>query len=214
MLGPRAHSKSVFKSTEEAKNKLKQPSILLTVLLLAPLAALHSADQRVPSARPDIVLADFEQGYGQWTVKGEAFNHSTTDVRGGVKGFAGIKPDLFDIEFEWDASQQKDFRLSIWDREVFVFNAKDSTFSVNGEVQEVAPVNGTSKVRIICDRSLCSFYFNDGYEAGNRYLGKFRPERKEALKLQGDAGQVFKTFQVRSLRPRWKTAETLTSGRP
>jgi fructan beta-fructosidase len=123
---------------------------------------------------------------------------------------ADIKPDLFDLEFEWDATQQEDFRLSVWDREVFAFNAKDSTCSFSGEAHKVTPMDGTIKVRMICDRGLCSFYINDGYEAGNRYIGKFRPECKEALKLQGDPGQTFKTFQVRSLRPRWKTAEPVT----
>ena len=47
---------------------------LLTALLLAPLAT-HAADKPAQSSRPDIVLADFEQGYGNWTVEGEAFNH-------------------------------------------------------------------------------------------------------------------------------------------
>ena len=123
---------------------------------------------------------------------------------------ADVKPDLFDIEFEWDASQQKDFRLSIWDREIFAFNSKESTYSVDGQKRKVAPVNGTIKVRLISDRSICSFYINDGYEAGNCYLGKFRPECKQALNLQGDTGHVFKIFQVRSLRPTWKTSETST----
>ena len=125
-----------------------------------------------------------------------------------------IKPDLFDLEFEWDAAQQKDFRLSVWDREVFAFHAKDSTFSVDGEVHKIAPAKGTIKVRMICDRSLCSFYINDGYEAGNRNLGKFRPECKEALKLQGLPGQMFKTFQVRSLRPAWRARASSGSNSP
>jgi hypothetical protein len=46
-----------------------------TALLLAPIVAVHAADQQT---RPDIVIADFEQGYGNWTVEGEAFNHPTT----------------------------------------------------------------------------------------------------------------------------------------
>ena len=119
---------------------------------------------------------------------------------------SGIKPDLFDIEFEWDAAQQKDFHLNIWDRKIFAFSAKDSTCSVDGQKRKVTPVNGTIKVRLICDRSLCSIYINDGYEAGNRYLGKFVPECKQALSLQGDGGNIFKMFQVRTLRPTWKTA--------
>ncbi|MEI8196926.1 MAG: hypothetical protein WCI73_13580, partial [Phycisphaerae bacterium] len=68
---------------------MKHIQVLIALLLLAPLASLHSADKPAPSARPDIVLADFEQDYGKWTVKGEAFNHPTTDIRGGVKGFTG-----------------------------------------------------------------------------------------------------------------------------
>ena len=36
-----------------------------------------------------------------------------------------------------------------------------------------------------------SFYINDGYEAGNRFLGKFVPECKQALSLQGDDGMIF-----------------------
>jgi sucrose-6-phosphate hydrolase SacC (GH32 family) len=116
----------------------------------------------------------------------------------------GIQPDLLDIEFEWDAAQQKDFRLVIWDRDLFAFNARDSTYSVDGQKRKVAPVNGTIKVRLICDRSLVSFYINDGTEAGNRYLAKFVPEYKQALSLQGDNGAVFKTLQVRALQPTWK----------
>ena len=119
---------------------------------------------------------------------------------------AGIKPDLFDIEFEWDATHKKDFQLNIWDREIFAYNAKDSTYSVDGQKRKVTLVNGAIKVRLICDRSLCSFYINDGYEAGNRYLAGFRPECKQALSLQGDGGTIFKTFQVRSLRPTWRRA--------
>ena len=119
---------------------------------------------------------------------------------------AEIKPDLFDIEFEWDAAQQKDFQLKVWDRDLFAFNAKDMTYSVDGQKRKVTPVNGMIKVRLICDRSLVSFYINDGYEAGNCYLGKFVPECKQALSLQGDTGNIFKTFQVRTLRPTWKTA--------
>jgi fructan beta-fructosidase len=118
---------------------------------------------------------------------------------------AEIKPDLFDIEFEWDAAQQKDFRLNVWDRNLFAFNAKDMTYSVDGKKHKVTPVNGTIKVRLIIDRSLVSFYINDGYEAGNCYFGKFTPECKQAIPLSGDAGQVFKSFQVRTLRPTWKT---------
>ena len=67
---------------------MKPTLTLLTALLLAPLAALHAADKPAQPSRPDIVLADFEQGYGDWTVKGEAFNHPTTPVSG-AKGFVG-----------------------------------------------------------------------------------------------------------------------------
>jgi fructan beta-fructosidase len=116
----------------------------------------------------------------------------------------GIQPDLFDIEFEWDAAQQKDFSLNIWDRKIFAFSAKDSTYSVEGQKRKVTPVNGTIKMRLICDRSLCSFYLNDGYEAGNRYLAGFRPECKQAVSIHGDGATVFKTFQVCALRPTWK----------
>jgi fructan beta-fructosidase len=123
-----------------------------------------------------------------------------------------IKPELFDIEFEWDAAQQGDFQLKVWDRELFTFSAKGSTYEVHGQNKgvepaklEVAPVNGTIKVRLICDRSMVSYFINDGYEAGNRYLAGFRPECKQALSLQGDAATVFKSFEVRALRPTWKT---------
>jgi hypothetical protein len=126
---------------------------------------------------------------------------------------AGIKPELFDIEFEWDAARQGDFQLKVWDQELFSFNAKESTYEVHGRngitihsKWRVSPVNGTIKVRLICDRSMCSYFINDGYEAGNRYLAGFRPECKQALSLQGDSGTIFKTFQVRSLRPTWPTA--------
>ena len=116
---------------------------------------------------------------------------------------AGIQPDLFDIEFDWDAAQQKDFQFKVWDREIFAFNAKEMTYSVNGKKRKVAPVNGTIKVRLIIDRSMVSFYVNDGYEAGNSYLAKFVPECKQALSLSGDAGQAFKSFRVSALRPTW-----------
>jgi hypothetical protein len=53
---------------------MKRTLAFLTALLLLPLAT-HAADKPVGSSRPDIVLADFEQGYGKWTVEGEAFNH-------------------------------------------------------------------------------------------------------------------------------------------
>jgi hypothetical protein len=82
-------------------------------------------------------------------------------------------------------------------------NPKDSICSVDGQKRKVTPVNGMIKVRLICDRSLVSFYINDGYEAGNCYLAGFRPECQQALRLQGAAGQVFRTFQVRSLLPTW-----------
>ena len=125
-----------------------------------------------------------------------------------------IKPELFDIEFEWDAARQGDFQLKVWDQELFSFNAKESTYEVHGRngitihsKWRISPVNGTIKVRLICDRSICSYFINDGYEAGNRYLAGFRPECKQALSLQGDSGMIFKTFQVRALRPTWKIAE-------
>ena len=118
---------------------------------------------------------------------------------------SGIKPGLVDIEFEWDASQQKDFRLNIWDREIFAFNAKDTTYSVDGQKRKVAPVKGSIKVRLICDRSVCSFFINDGYEAGNRYLGGWQPEGNAALRLVGEAGQTFRSFRVSALRPIWST---------
>ena len=53
---------------------MRHTPTLLSVLLLGPLAALHSADQPAPSARPDIVLADIEQGYG-------TFPTTTCDVK-------------------------------------------------------------------------------------------------------------------------------------
>jgi fructan beta-fructosidase len=118
---------------------------------------------------------------------------------------AGIKPELFDIEFEWDASQTRDFRLNIWDRELFAFNANEATYSVDGQKRKFTPVNGTFKVRLISDRSLCSFYINDGFESGNRYLANFRPECKQALILEGDGDSVFRTFEVRSLRRTWQS---------
>jgi hypothetical protein len=66
-------------------------------------------------------------------------------------------------------------------------------------------VNGTIKVRLICDRSMCSYFINDGYEAGNRYLAGFRPECQQALSLEGDGATVFKSFEVRALPPTRKT---------
>ena len=59
---------------------------LLVAFLLAPMILLHAEQQQI--SRPDIVIADFEQGYGDWIVKGEAFNHPTTAVSG-AKGFVG-----------------------------------------------------------------------------------------------------------------------------
>jgi len=118
---------------------------------------------------------------------------------------SAIKPGLFDIEFEWDAAQQKDFRLNIWDREIFAFNAKDTTYSVDGQKRKVAPVKGSIKVRLICDRSICTYFINDGYEAGNRYVGGWRPEGNADLRLVGEAGQTFKSFRVCALRPIWST---------
>jgi hypothetical protein len=119
---------------------------------------------------------------------------------------------LFDIEFEWDAARQGDFQLKVWDRELFSFNAKESTYEVHGRngitihsKWRVSPVNGTIKVRLICDRSMCSYFINDGYEAGNRYLAGFRPECQQALSLEGDGATVFKSFEVRALRPTRKT---------
>ena len=55
------------------------------------------------AAQPDIVLADFENGYGNWEVQGEAFNHSTTRALAGAqpKGFKG--KGLAD---SWDADHQ------------------------------------------------------------------------------------------------------------
>jgi len=121
-----------------------------------------------------------------------------------------IEPGLFDIEFEWDAAQQGDFQLKVWDREIFSFRAKESRYEVHGwngitihPKWSVSPVNGRIKVRLICDRSICSYFINDGYEAGNRYLAGFRPECQQALSLQGAADQVFETFSVRTLRPTW-----------
>ncbi len=129
------------------------------------------------------------------------------------KGWGDIKPELFDIEFEWDATRQGDFQLKVWDQELFSFNAKESTYEVHGRngitihsKWRISPVNGTIKVRLICDRSICSYFINDGYEAGNRYLAGFRPECNQALSLQGDGGTIFRTFQFRALRPTWKTA--------
>ncbi|MFZ4388216.1 MAG: glycoside hydrolase family 32 protein, partial [Chthoniobacterales bacterium] len=131
---------------------------------------------------------------------------------------SGIKPELFDIEFEWDAALQGDFQLKVWDREIFTISAKGSTYEVHGRNMsvdqaklKVTPVNGTIKVRLICDRSICSYFINDGYEAGNRYLAGFRPECKQALSLQGDGGTLFKTFQVRALQPTWKTTQKQTT---
>ena len=115
----------------------------------------------------------------------------------------GIQSGLFDIEFEWDAAGSRDFQLKVWDRELFAFTSADLSWAVGGQKRKVTPVNGTIKVRLICDRSICSFYINDGYEAGNRYLAGFRPECQKALSLHGDAEQVFETFQVRTLRPTW-----------
>jgi fructan beta-fructosidase len=117
---------------------------------------------------------------------------------------SAIEPGLFDIEFEWDAAEQKDFRLSVWDRELFAFRGKDSTYEVDGQKRKVAPVKGRLKVRLICDRSVCSYFINDGYEAGNRHVAAWRPDGKAPLRLKGEAGQVFRAFRVRVLEPTWK----------
>ena len=114
---------------------------------------------------------------------------------------AKIKPGLFDIEFEWDAAGSRDFQLKVWDRELFAFTSQDMSYAVGGQKRKVEPVNGRLKARLICDRSLVSFYINDGYEAGNCYLPGFRPECQRALSLQGAADQVFEIFTVRTLRP-------------
>ena len=53
---------------------MKRTLTFLTALLLAPLTT-HAADKPAQLTRPNIILADFEQGYGNWTVEGEAFNH-------------------------------------------------------------------------------------------------------------------------------------------
>jgi hypothetical protein len=55
---------------------------------LTSLVALHAKDKLAQPIRTDIILANFEQGYGNWTVEGEAFNHPTTVVSG-AKGFVG-----------------------------------------------------------------------------------------------------------------------------
>ena len=47
-------------------------SALVTAVLFVPLAALHAADKPTQPTRPDIVIADFEPGYGDWVVTGEA----------------------------------------------------------------------------------------------------------------------------------------------
>lgn len=79
---------------------MKSSLSLLTALLLTPPAALHAADKPAQPVRPDIVIADFEQGYGRWVIKGEAFNHATTPVSG-AKGFVG--KGLAD---SWDADRR------------------------------------------------------------------------------------------------------------
>jgi fructan beta-fructosidase len=110
-----------------------------------------------------------------------------------------ITPDLFDIEFEWTAAEN--FSLAIWGRNIFAFDAKTSKYSVNGTGRKISPVQGKFKVRLIADRSICSFYINDGYEAGNSYVAGFRPDGTEGLKLQGSPDLSFKHFQVRALNP-------------
>ena len=125
---------------------------------------------------------------------------------------AAIQPGLFDIELEWDAAGSRDFQLKVWDRDLFAFTSKDSSYAIGNQKGKVSPVNGTIKVRLISDRGLVSFYINDGYEAGNSYLPGFRPECQQALSLQGAADQVFQTFSVRTLRPTWPvTAKKLQS---
>ncbi len=79
---------------------MKPVLTLLTALLLTPLAALHAAETSSQLAKPDIVLADFEQGCGGWTVEGEAFNHPTTRSNGATR-FVG--KGLAD---SWDAERQ------------------------------------------------------------------------------------------------------------
>jgi fructan beta-fructosidase len=121
---------------------------------------------------------------------------------------AEIKPDLFDIEFEWDVASKGSFTLRIWDRDVFAFDGKNSRYTVGSATRSISPVGGKLKVRLIVDRSVCSFYLNDGYEAGNRYLARFAPEWKQALNLQGSPDLSFVNFRVRALKP---TRDVFTS---
>ena len=156
---------------------MKSSLSLLAALLLTPPAVLHAADKPAQLTRPDIVLADFEQGYGNWTVEGEALNHPTTRFLPPERqAFTGIVPIHVGASFD---NIPLDF-LPI----------------------SLPPVGHAGKG--LADSWDPSYFINDGYEAGNRYLAGFRPEGKQALSLQGDSGMIFKTFQVRALRPTWK----------
>ncbi len=65
---------------------IKFRQTLLIAFFLAQMTLLHAEKKQI--SRSDIVIADFEQGYGDWVVKGEAFNHPTTTIVG-AKGFIG-----------------------------------------------------------------------------------------------------------------------------
>lgn len=116
-----------------------------------------------------------------------------------------IEPALFDIAFEWDAGEQKDFVLDVWGVEVFRLHAAGGTYSVKGSggQRKLYPERDANKARIVCDRGLVSFYINDGYEAGNAYHPHpaFMPRGKPAIRLKGAADQHFASFEVRVLRP-------------
>ena len=58
--------------------------LAMTAVASAIFAGIAMAADR----RPDIVLQDFEQGYGNWKAEGEAFKKSTR-ATGGIAGVAG-----------------------------------------------------------------------------------------------------------------------------
>lgn len=143
---------------------------LLTALLLAPLAALHAAEKATPPARSDILLADFERGYGDWKMKGEAFNHATTRLTNATgfvgKGIANSSGERFSINAGSLTSPR------------FIIERRYLRFLVGGRGFDA----GTS-VQLLIDGKL-EFY---ACGAGGRQL---RPVAFDVSSFQGRRGQV------------------------
>ena len=113
---------------------------------------------------------------------------------------AEIQPELFDLEISFGQTNVGAFTLSIWGREVFSCAAAKGTFNFCGQSRNLPPAKGQHTIRLIADRSICTYYLDGGYEAGSKYLAGFTPDTKQALGLRGDDAATVDSFQVRSLR--------------